>query len=143
MSTRACIAVWDDEKKKTIRGKYHHSDGYTEGLGLALQKWVIKNGFEKTISVLIDSKEARAGWSAISFDGDATSFGFRDGSANDSYFCRGDTDEDDIYTMTEIGIEEYTYVLDENLIHVYYDKRLLGKVNYDDFDKMKKLDSKV
>ncbi len=90
MGTSGCIAVWEDKEKKIIRGKSVHWDGYPSGLGVSLQNWVIRNGRDKTIEILINSKEAQSGWSAISKDGD-TSIGWRDPNfANDSYYCRGE-----------------------------------------------------
>ena len=62
MGTSGCIAVWEDKEKKIIRGKSVHWDGYPDVLGVSLQNWVIRNGRDKTIEILINSKEAQSGW---------------------------------------------------------------------------------
>ena len=72
-------------------------------------------------------------------DGD-TSAGWKDPNfANDSYYCRGDTNESDFYTVSKIGTTAYTYILKKNSIEVYFFDKPLGKVKYFDIKKMRNL----
>jgi hypothetical protein len=72
MSTRSVIGVLTggDPEQGTIKfdGRYHHSDGYPEGLGLALLNHLrdhFKGNMQGLVDYFVYSDEAKCGWSNV------------------------------------------------------------------------------
>lgn len=136
MGERGCVAIWEDKTNGVIRGRYVHWDGHPAGLGKELISWVADNGLGKTVEILIDSKDAKAGWSALYHKANPESPEWQPYLNYQSYWRLFNDDE---YLIQKVGEIQYTYVLCDKHIEVYSGDELIGEVDYSDVDKMKKL----
>jgi hypothetical protein len=161
MSTRACIAKPDGDG---WRGRYHHSDGYPTGLGVALMEHY--NGYfqgdlDAMTTYLIDNE--KVGWSFIhgtdlslgpqwqEYDEyPKTPEGWTDYSAigPQSYTARGETSDKptgDWITHEDVDdvFIEWSYILTPRGIIVYYGTHTpLGMVEWDDIEGMVAMEAK-
>lgn len=112
MGTRACIGRMVNGKPTEFRGRYHHWDGYPDGLGKTL--FELYNGHFKRdlaamLTLLLD--EHPAGWSTIN-DKDFTEAPGFDGAGPNCY-CHGDRSES-AHVVTQANASdigcEYAYV---------------------------------
>ncbi len=65
MSTRSVIGKWVDKDQGKIDGRYHHSDGYPEGLGATLWRFLKNNFGDDTERLLNYVLSERSGWSSM------------------------------------------------------------------------------
>lgn len=139
MSTHGVIA---ETHGSGWRGRYHHFDGYPEGLGKTLFGLYNKH-FKKDLSAMLQVliHDHPAGWSSINNNWDLPlnyerpQGVYESMAAGPECFCHGPHQEagTDFYTAEDKGSWEWGYVFDveKRTMTILYGDELLTTVNLD------------